>query len=487
MTSLLKALVIGNAKYVSASPLKNPANDAYDVAERLIQCGFEVIKMMDCTAEAMHRALEEFQHALEGAHVGLFFFAGHGLQVTEENYLAGIDSNLIDASSAKYTCLPLNRVIEVMEAASAESSIIILDACRNNPFKSTWSRSIGARGLAPVYAPRGTLVAFATSPGQIADDNPSNRNGRYTEALLRHITTPDVSIETMFKRVRNTLSATTGGKQVSWEHTSLSGDFFFNPSVGARIDIYAATSLRDSLFVIDEAKYSNKLIKALKSSNWYVQNPALEQFTSERALKCNTDNLFLIGRNIYQAACGGANEARGYIENFMTRTKELPDHKRKALLDGMLFEVFFNNRAELRDAVKADSFPELFLLQQHDEFRESFDFIAECLLPYSTRFYALPGKYHSVPVDVLVSKQGAQFQVDEVCLAGRNILVAEDDDWLNDDGTPARYRSISQEDFLERLTKELLIPGHLLNLTFSKTIDQSANLSVPYGFTTIKG
>lgn len=486
MTSLLKALVIGNAGYVSASTLKNPTNDADDVAERLVQCGFDVIKMTDCTAESMHRALEEFKDALEGAQVGLFFYAGHGLQVTEENYLVGIDSNIIDASSAKYTCLPLNRVIEVMEAAAADSSIIILDACRNNPFKSGWSRSIGARGLAPVYAPRGTLVAFATSPGQVADDNPENRNGRYTEALLRHISTPDVSIETMFKRVRNTLSATTGGKQVSWEHTSLSGEFFFNPSVGARIDIYAATSLRDSLFVLDESKYSNKLIKALKSTNWYVQNPAIEQFTAERALKCNADNLFVIGRNIYQSACGGAREACGYIENFMTRTSELPSKKCKALLDGMLFEVFFNNRAELRDAAKADKFTELFELQKYDELRESFDFIAECLLPYGSRFYAIPGKYHSVQVDVMLSYQGDLYQVDEVCLAGRNVLVAEDMDWLNEDGTPARYRNIPAEEFHERLTKELLIPDHLLNLTFSLPIKKSKNLSVPYGFTAAK-
>ncbi|MHA6853692.1 caspase family protein [Ralstonia pseudosolanacearum] len=116
------------------------------------------------------------------------------------------------------------------------------DACRNNPFERAWSRSLSSRGLTPVYAPRATLVAYATSPGQVASDG-SGRNGAYTAALLQHLAIPDRSIESMFKRVRNSLSTATGGREISWEHTSLAGDFLFNMNLGARIDEYADSSI----------------------------------------------------------------------------------------------------------------------------------------------------------------------------------------------------------------------------------------------------
>src|SRR5208283_746218 len=143
------------------------------------------------------------------------------------------------------------------------TNIIILDACRNNPYERAWHRASGVRGLAPIYAPKGTLIAFATSPGQVASDG-RGRNGAYTEALLRHIDTPDSSIEEMFKRVRNTLNAMTKQKQTSWEHTSLSGEFFFNLSLGTRIDEYSDSALRDGLFVLSKNKSSHKLIQGLK-------------------------------------------------------------------------------------------------------------------------------------------------------------------------------------------------------------------------------
>jgi uncharacterized caspase-like protein len=132
------------------------------------------------------------------------------MQIDGENYLAAVDTDGTDEIAAKHSSLALNRVIEVMEKSGCSTSIIVLDACRNNPFERAWTRSMESRGLAPVYAPRGTLIAFATSPGQTASDG-RGRNGAYTAALLQHMTTPDCSIETMFKRVRNTLSAATKG------------------------------------------------------------------------------------------------------------------------------------------------------------------------------------------------------------------------------------------------------------------------------------
>src|SRR6185312_17292577 len=189
-----------------------------------------------------------------------------------------------------------------------------------NPWERRWHRNAATRGLASVYAPKGTIIGFATSPGEVAYDG-IGRNGTYTAALLQHIDAPDCSIETMFKRVRNTVAAASGGKQTSWEHTSLSGEFFFNLSLGNLIEEYDGTALADALFTLDDAKVSHKIIAGLKTYNWYRQNPALELLDAKSANRMAKNSLFVIGRNIYQAACGGANSAVEFIRGFMRVTR----------------------------------------------------------------------------------------------------------------------------------------------------------------------
>ena len=176
----------------------------------------------------MDEALKDFASELSGAEVGLFFFAGHAMQISGENFLTAIDTDFDSETDAKYSSLRLNKVIEVLEKGDNATSVIILDACRNNPYERRW-RGGEHLGLAPVYAPKGTIIAYATSPGQTASDG-DNKNGAFTSVLLTHIDNQNLTIEDLFKRVRNTLSAMTSGKQTSWEHTSLMGDFFFNPS-----------------------------------------------------------------------------------------------------------------------------------------------------------------------------------------------------------------------------------------------------------------
>jgi hypothetical protein len=215
MPKRLTALVIGNAAYTQTNKLSNPANDATDVSAKLGARGFTVIEKTDCTHKEMDHALKEFRASLTDSDVALFFFAGHGMQIDGENYLAAVDADFGNETDAKHSSLSLNRLIETMEKSGTATKIIFLDACRNNPFEFAWHRSAATRGLASVYAPRGTIIAFATSPGQIALDG-TGRNGRYTAALLKHIDRPDCSLENMFKRVRNTLSAATKDKQISW-------------------------------------------------------------------------------------------------------------------------------------------------------------------------------------------------------------------------------------------------------------------------------
>uniref|UniRef100_UPI0025F358CB caspase family protein n=1 Tax=uncultured Phenylobacterium sp. TaxID=349273 RepID=UPI0025F358CB len=335
----LTALIIGNGGYPGAGALKNPTNDATDLAASLQARGFAVTAVTDAKGAEMDKALKAFHAASKDGDIALFFFAGHGVQIDGENYLLATDSQTDDEDDAKYSSLALNKVISSMDKAKTTTNIIILDACRNNPWERGWRG--GARGMASVYAPKGTLIAFSTSPGQTASDG-TGRNGAYTDALLKHIETPDVTIEAMFKRVRNTLSANTGGKQVSWEHTSLSGEFFFNLSVASRITDYGGSAIKDKTFVLDESDPAHVSIKGLKSHNWNAQNPVFTTLDAAMMNRASADSLFVLGRNILQAADGCSNSAGFFIQNFMNRMAGVADEKRKAVLDGMLFEIFLN-------------------------------------------------------------------------------------------------------------------------------------------------
>ena len=207
------------------------------------------------------------------------FFAGNGIQIDGENFLFACDTDATRESQAKYSSLsPLIRSLTSLTGLRLDTKIIILDACRENSFEAAWRRSVATRGLASVFAPRGTIIAFATSPGQIALDGRSG-NGVYTGALLQHIDTADCPIETVFKRVRNAVTAETSDKQITWEHTSLAGDFYFNTSAGTFVTAYKASSLADNLFVLDAGKSSHQIVRGLKSHDWYVQNPALDRLS----------------------------------------------------------------------------------------------------------------------------------------------------------------------------------------------------------------
>lgn len=302
MKRTMTALVIGNAAYPDGDDLANPVNDATDLGAKLKSYGFEVIVATDCTVKEMEKQLKVFRTLLKTHEIGLFFFAGHGMQIEGSNYLLALDTDMDSETDAKHSSLSLDKVVDVMAKSQASTKIIVLDACRNNPWERKWHRGPSTRGLASVYAPKGTIIGFATSPGEVAYDG-VGRNGTYTAALLQHIDTPDCSIETMFKRVRNTVAAASAGKQTSWEHTSLSGEFYFNLSLGNLIEEYNGTALADGLFALDPAKKSHQVIAGLKSHDWYQQNPAMALLNAAAASRMAKNSLFVIGRNIYQAAC----------------------------------------------------------------------------------------------------------------------------------------------------------------------------------------
>jgi len=220
------ALVIGNGNY-KYSPLLNPVNDAHDITKILKKLKFSVEHLENASQRKMEDAIRQFEKKLKNGGIGLFYFAGHGLQVRGRNYLVPIAANIQEETDVKYEAVDAGRVLDAMYNAGNELNIVILDACRNNPYARSFRSS--NIGLARMDAPKGTIVAYSTSPGSVAFDG-SSRNSPYTGALLKHIVTPKISIEQVFKRARLDVYTLTNGKQTPWESTSLTGDFSFNQS-----------------------------------------------------------------------------------------------------------------------------------------------------------------------------------------------------------------------------------------------------------------
>ncbi len=224
------ALVIGNSNYSqSVGILKNPVNDATDVATELRKSDFEVQLLTNATYVQLREAMRKFHEKLTNGPldqtVGLFYYAGHGVQYQEENYLVPVDADVKYEDDIVRMCFPVqNMVLANMERSNSRMNIIILDACRNNPFPAT-SRSIGS-GLGEMKRAKGSFIAYATSPGSVASDG-SGRNGLYTQELLKALHKPGLTIEQVFKDVRMNVLRLSGEKQYTWDSSNIIGEFYF--------------------------------------------------------------------------------------------------------------------------------------------------------------------------------------------------------------------------------------------------------------------
>lgn len=228
------ALVIGNGAY-KYSPLPNPPNDADLMTRTLVGVGFDVTSHKNLDRRSLRRAFYEFGQKLEQADddtVALIYYAGHGVQLGGENYLIPVDSQIEDAFDVEIEAIRASSLLKTFANAKSSLNIVILDACRNNPFKGS-SRSAD-RGLAKMDAPTGTLLAYSTSPGNVAVDG-TGKNSPYTKALATALKKPGANVEQVFKQVRITVMDRTQGKQVPWESSSLVGNFSFVGSSGQQV------------------------------------------------------------------------------------------------------------------------------------------------------------------------------------------------------------------------------------------------------------
>jgi hypothetical protein len=267
-----QALVIGNAAYTHTSPLKNPVNDAKSIGNTLQQLGFEVTTLLDVNQRQMEQALRRFGSRLRDQNgVGLFYYAGHGMQVAGENYLLPVDINPSTETDVRYDAIPVGKLLGQMEAAGNGMNIVILDACRNNPFARSFRSE--SRGLAQVLAPTGSFISYATAPGDVAADGEGD-NGLFTAKLLEHMKTPGLKLEEVFKRVRSDVQRESNDKQVPWDSSSVTGDFFFVPPNNSNVVSAPANNSQNS----DKEDPAAQIWTIIENS----ENPtAFEEFLKE--------------------------------------------------------------------------------------------------------------------------------------------------------------------------------------------------------------
>lgn len=221
------ALVVGNSKYRDAPELKNPGNDARGISEALKAAGFTVNMKLETGREELINAIREYVHLLEKQKaVGLFYFAGHGVQLDWRNYMLPVDAVIDRIEDVARQSVDIARLMEGLTKAANPMNIILLDACRENPFGE--AKQPAQKGLSQMDAPINTVLAYATSPGNVASDG-DGANGLYTENLLREMKVPEAKVEDVFKRVRLGVRRASRGAQIPWESTSLEDDFWFLP------------------------------------------------------------------------------------------------------------------------------------------------------------------------------------------------------------------------------------------------------------------
>lgn len=486
------ALIIGNGSYEQAgNNLKNPVNDANDLSDVLKRLGYIVKCITNVNQQEMDVEIAEFGKKLDNYDVGIFYFAGHGMQIDGDNFITVSNTNFESEVSAKYSSITLNKVLAYMEKASSETNIVILDACRDNPFERSWNRSLANQGLAPMYAPKGTLIAYATSPGERAKDGVGN-NGLYTSALLKHIEEKNITIEEFFKRVRNSVYAFSNGKQTSWEHTSLTGTFIFNSGqlIHSINTPYSDSAIADKDFELNSDKPITEIIKELKVHNWYVQSPAISKIPTIQLNQCDKNELFILGRNILQTANGGENDANYLMANLANNLQQFNDNGENHILNGILFEIYFDSKGIFRgDYIKSAYLSEIGALSSNPKFKKSFEFIENQLDPFRENIFYIPSfKNISVNFDILfekIIKEGIPiYRVKDIQQEIKSVLKKDSANSFFNTGNEIYYETMQFSGLKRKISDLSNVPINKLTLAsnFEKEITDFSKVDFPIGY-----
>lgn len=461
------ALVVGNNNYYENARLDHAINDAKAMADVFVRLGYDVIYKTDCTMESFSNSLIEFEERLTKYDSSLFYFAGHGFQLAGENYLASIECQIAHPNRYEFrrTCILLAEILEIFKRIPNKINILIVDACRRS-----FERGV-TNTFTPIHAPKGTLIAFSTSPDEGAKDGGFEGHSVYTGSILKYIGRERLSVEELFKKVRKTVYNLTTGAQTTWEHTSLIGDFYFNTGqLVYSIEIpYDEQVVKDANFVGKDDKIS-RIINDLKSSNWDRQNPSLDRLEKIPADQIDKNYQFLIGRNILQAG-GYAYNATSFLDNLEEKLKKYSKNGENHILNGILYEIYFNSNGDFRgDNLKNKNLEKVLVLRTKTEYKKSFEFINRILEPYREFLFYIPGDQDDiVDVDILAStvtsKEGGEVRqmIDQIIVKGKNITET-----ISDYGIWGQ----NQLGLKEVIVRHLSAPKELVQLNTNMTINK---------------
>jgi hypothetical protein len=478
-----KAFIIGMTNYVNPqNVLQNCVNDANSIKDAFTQLGIDSTKITNAGITELRNSFDLYIQELINYEVAIVFFAGHGLEIAGENYLCAIDTNFSSLNHIRYSSLPLNYIIDELQRTKIYTKIIILDACRDNPF-IRGLRSSNRLELAPVSAPLGSLIAFSTSPGQSASDGGSINNGAYTYSLLQHILINDLKIEELFKRVRNTLFSLTNKTQISWEHTSLMNDFYFCSSqlIGIINSNYSSFAIADETFNYSKNNEITNIITDLRSCSWHLQNPAAYKINRIDTTKCNIDELFVLGRNIYQAGIGPGYNISGYFSNIRANLNYFPEEVQYHILNGIIFEIYFNSKGILRDEFKSDGIDIVYSLLSEDEKRSSLLFIDSKLRNYDFRILYKPVSGDNITLNIKYEEYKiTDYRLIEIDLNGINILYNSKGTGIWEPNDNLKY--ITKEEFKILLIKKIGIPSYKLSIFYLHLPSENNEFYIPMEF-----
>lgn len=475
-----KALVIGNDHYDQMKPdLNNAVNDAKSIHEALQGLGFMMMPLaIDITTDKFDSMFNDFLGDLSKYDVAVLYYAGHGIEVEGKNYLVMTEAPVGElARTTTRRSVDLQECLSLMHKTDCKMVIMIIDACRNNPFEGK-ERGWGSVNLAPIFAPKGTLIAYSTSPGETASDFGMDGHSVYTGALLKHFQEEGLEVETFFKKVRSTVNAMTKGKKTSWEHTSLIGTFCFNSGKMIQVDElgYQISSVRDSDFDVNNPNVG-RIISELKSYDWYHQNPAVGSFQKLKPASLSADELFVVGRNLLQAACGGSYSAQNFIKDaslLVRYTVKGENH----LLNGILFEIYFNSKGlfRFRD-YKSGMIDDLMGLCTHDSLKCSFRFIEKALKSFEANLIFVPSEApKQVDINVRIEKgkilmwndvEEERDIIQSVQFEGYELLANQED---NDIFPFSSEWSVNKAELASIICKGYAIPSSYLHLVMNKEI-----------------
>ncbi len=464
------AYVVGVNEYQQANKLSNAVYDAKAIAAELKTLGFYVKESYDIDFMNFITEFGKFSRELSSFNVGLFYFAGHGVEFEGKNYLLLIDSAVANKTAIEHSTFDLQSIVNDMHSTGCKMNIQIIDACRNNPYGT--GRGIASTNLAPVFAPQGTLIAYSTSPGETAMDGGMGNNSIYTGALLQHMKTKGLQIEDFFKQVRTTVYSLTGGKQTSWEHTSLIGKFCFNAgmlihsmSVG-----YPDEAIKYDNWPVES--HINQLKEDLLSGTFDKQRSALRKIKQINPKEYTREEIFLLGRLVMWAAFANCFECQAYVE----KANEIAYYytgKENPFFDGMLFEMYFNHEGMFEYSDANIEYLDTFLKWiERKELACSFDFIEKVLKPFEQNLLFIPSR--NTPMVAI----NIQVQSDNVSQSWgdegveRIISVKHDTtELLDSDTLPIYYGALGKMSFetlSSIISKAFCIPSSRLKIITNK-------------------